>query len=104
MKRTEGIKSLHNAKKDKKNEFYTQLEDIEKELKHYKHYFKNKIVYCNCDDPKISNFFHYFSYNFENSIGALNKHKLSLVKLSPSAKTIRENSSNDIVNQIKKRK
>jgi hypothetical protein len=66
MKRTEGIKSLHNAKKDKKNEFYTQLEDIEKELKHYKHYFKNKIVYCNCDDPKISNFFHYFSYNFEN--------------------------------------
>jgi hypothetical protein len=41
------------------------LEDIERELKHYKEHFKNKVVYCNCDDPRVSNFFHYFSYNFE---------------------------------------
>ena len=58
-------KNLHNAKKGKNDEFYTQLEDIERELKHYKEHFKNKVVYCNCDDPRVSNFFHYFSYNFE---------------------------------------
>ena len=57
--------NFHRAKNSKKDEFYTQLSDIEKELKHYKKHFKDKIVYCNCDDPKISNFFHYFSYNFE---------------------------------------
>lgn len=56
---------LTNAKVNKQDEFYTQLSDIEKELRHYKHHFKDKIVYCNCDDPRISNFFHYFSYNFE---------------------------------------
>ncbi len=58
-------KNLHKAKSNKKDEFYTQLSDIERELKHYKKHFKNKVVYCNCDDPRISNFFHYFSYNFE---------------------------------------
>ncbi len=58
-------KNLHKAKANKKDEFYTQLTDIERELKHYKKHFKNKVVYCNCDDPRISNFFHYFSYNFE---------------------------------------
>lgn len=57
--------SLHKARDSKNDEFYTQLSDIEKELKHYKKHFKNKIVYCNCDDPRISNFFHHFSYNFE---------------------------------------
>jgi hypothetical protein len=57
--------NLRNAKKVKKDEFYTQLSDIEKELKYYKNAFKNKVVYCNCDDPRVSNFFHYFSYNFE---------------------------------------
>lgn len=57
--------NLHKAKDSKKDEYYTQLSDIEKELKHYKKHFKNKVVYCNCDDPRISNFFHYFSYNFE---------------------------------------
>jgi len=59
-------KILHNAKNVKKDDFYTQLSDIEKELTKYKKYFKNKVVYCNCDDPRISKFFHYFSYNFEN--------------------------------------
>lgn len=58
-------KNLHKAKNAKKDEFYTQLPDIENELKHYKKHFKDKIVFCNCDDPRISNFFHYFSYNFE---------------------------------------
>jgi hypothetical protein len=60
-----GNKSLSNAKKAKKDEFYTQLSDIENELRHYKEHFRNKTVFCNCDDPRISNFFHYFSYNFE---------------------------------------
>jgi len=58
-------KNLHEAKSNKKDEFYTQLSDIERELKYYKKHFKGKVVYCNCDDPRISNFFHYFSYNFE---------------------------------------
>jgi len=58
-------KSLHKAKKSKMDEFYTQLSDIEKELRHYKKHFKGKVVYCNCDDPRVSNFFHFFSYNFE---------------------------------------
>jgi len=44
---------LHNAKRSKKDEFYTQLPDIERELRHYRHHFKDKIVYCNCDDPYI---------------------------------------------------
>lgn len=57
--------SLHKAKDSKNDEFYTELSDIEKELRHYKEHFMNKVVYCNCDDPRVSNFFHYFSYNFE---------------------------------------
>lgn len=59
-------KNLHSAKTNKKDEFYTQLSDIEKEMRHYKKHFKGKVVFCNCDDPRVSNFFHYFSYNFEN--------------------------------------
>jgi hypothetical protein len=58
--------NLHQAKNAKKDEFYTQLPDIENELKHYRQHFKDKVVYCNCDDPRMSNFFHYFSYNFED--------------------------------------
>jgi len=57
--------NLRSAKKVKKDEFYTQLTDISKEMKHYKNHFKDKVVYCNCDDPRVSNFFHFFSYNFE---------------------------------------
>lgn len=59
-------KALGEAKKNKKDEFYTQLQDIERELKNYKSHFEGKVVYCNCDDPRVSNFFHYFSYNFEH--------------------------------------
>jgi hypothetical protein len=58
--------NLHKANTAKKDEFYTQLKDIERELKHYKEHFKDKVVFCNCDDPRVSNFFHYFSYNFEH--------------------------------------
>ena len=56
--------NLHKASKAKNDEFYTQLSDIENELKHYKEYFKDKIVFCNCDDPYESNFFKYFAMNF----------------------------------------
>lgn len=59
------VRNLNKAKISKKDEFYTQLPDIERELKHYKSHFKDKVVYCNCDDPRVSNFFHYFSYNFK---------------------------------------
>lgn len=56
--------NLSKAKQNKNDEFYTQLTDIEKELKHYKKHFENKVVYCNCDDPYESNFFKYFALNF----------------------------------------
>ena len=58
-------KYLKVANKNKNDEFYTQLTDIEKELRHYKEHFKDKIIYCNCDDPRVSNFFKYFYLNFE---------------------------------------
>ena len=60
--------NLHAADRAKKDEFYTQLTDIEKELKHYTEHFKNKVVFCNCDDPYESNFFKYFALNF-NRLG-----------------------------------
>ena len=58
-------KNLNKAKRAKQDEFYTQLADIEREAKHYAGHFRDKVVYCNCDDPRVSKFFHYFSYNFE---------------------------------------
>ena len=79
--------NLQKAKKGKNDEFYTQLEDIERELKHYKEHFKDKVVYCNCDDPRVSNFFHYFSYNFE---------KLGLKKLIT---TCYKNQSKDLFSE-----
>ena len=57
--------NLHKAKKWKNDEFYTQLSDIERELWYYKQHFKDKIVFCNCDDPEESNFWNYFALNFE---------------------------------------
>lgn len=57
--------NLHNAKKAKNDEFYTRLEDIEKEMCHYREHFRGKVIYCNCDDPKESNFFKFFSLQFE---------------------------------------
>ncbi len=67
--------NLTKAKAAKNDEFYTRLEDIEKELKHYTEHFKGKVVYCNCDDANRSNFFKYFSTNFQ---------KLGLKKLITS--------------------
>lgn len=55
-----------NSRKNKNDEFYTQLNDIELELKHYKEQFKDKVVFCNCDDPYESNFFKYFAINFNH--------------------------------------
>jgi hypothetical protein len=78
---------LKDAKRSKNDEFYTILSDIENELKHYKKHFKNKTILCNCDDPRISNFFHYFSYNFE---------KLGLKKLIT---TCYKNQSVDLFSQ-----
>ena len=57
--------NLHKAKIEKNDEFYSQLTDIEKELKHYKEHFKGKVVFCNCDDPEWSNFWKYFELNFD---------------------------------------
>lgn len=65
-------KNLNKAKKEKNDEFYTQYADIEKELIHYPNAFKDKVVYCNCDDPTKSNFFKYFYDHF---------HELGLKKL-----------------------
>lgn len=72
--------NLHKANKAKKDEFYTQLVDIEKELKHYKEQFRNKVVYCNCDDPFESNFFKYFASNFN----ALGLKRLIAISYKPS--------------------
>lgn len=58
-------KNLHNANKSKNDEFYTQLSDIERELSHYKDHFRDKVIFCNCDDPEESNFFRYFALNFD---------------------------------------
>ena len=66
---------LQKAKKSKSDEFYTQLCDIERELQYYQDCFVGKVVYCNCDDPRTSNFFRYFGTNF---------HKLGLKKLIAS--------------------
>ena len=59
-------KQLTGAKKAKKDEFYTQLADIEVELKHYREHFKGKTVLCNCDDPRKSQFFYYFVLKFHD--------------------------------------
>jgi hypothetical protein len=59
---------LNKARRQKTDEFYTQLTDIEKELKNYKKHFKGKVIFCNCDDPETSNFYYYFVSNF-NELG-----------------------------------
>jgi len=78
---------LNEAKRAKKDEFYTQLSDISNELKNYRKHFKDKVVYCNCDDPRVSNFFQYFALNFE---------KLGLKKLIT---TCYKNQSMDLFSQ-----
>jgi hypothetical protein len=61
-------KTFDAAKENKEDEFYTQLSDIEKELSHYKQHFYGKTILCNCDDPRVSNFFKYFALKF-NELG-----------------------------------
>ncbi len=92
MPREGSNKYFIKARKSKQDEFYTILSDIENELKHYTKHFKNKKVYCNCDDPRVSNFFHYFSYNFE---------KLKLKKLIT---TCYKNQSVDLFSKYDKEK
>jgi hypothetical protein len=92
MKTKSSNKNLHSAKISKQDEFYTQLSDIEKELSHYKEHFKRKVVFCNCDDPRISNFFVYFSQNFK---------KLGLKKLIT---TCYKNQDADLFSQNKSEK
>ena len=72
---------LRKAQVNKNDEFYTQLCDIEDELQHYEHHFKDKVVFCNCDDPRISNFYYYFASNFK---------ELGLKKLISACYTIQE--------------
>ena len=67
---------LNKAAKAKKDEFYTQITDIEKEMRYYRDFFRGKIVLCNCDDPFESNFFKYFAMNF-NSL-RLKKHTTTI--------------------------
>ena len=71
--------SLTDAKKAKEDEFYTELSDIERELRHYRQHFKGRVVYCNCDDPRASNFFHYFSYNFEIDLFSQNASECAIM-------------------------
>ncbi len=75
MSRNATNKLLQQARKSKKDEFYTQFCDIERELRYYHNHFKGKVVYCNCDDPRVSNFVRYFAINF---------HRLGLKKLIAS--------------------
>ena len=58
--------NLHKAKEAKNDEFYTQLNDVAEELRHYKEHFKGKVVFCNCDDPTSSAFWRYFHLNFDH--------------------------------------
>lgn len=84
-------KNLTNAKKAKNDEFYTQLSDIEKELKHYKKHFKDKVVYCNCDSED-SNFFKYFASNFN---------LLGLKKLIATSYKQNQKSTKIVINELK---
>ncbi|MBR2773703.1 MAG: modification methylase, partial [Selenomonadaceae bacterium] len=63
-----GNRNLNAASRAKKDEFYTQIRDIENEMYHYQHHFKDKVVLCNCDDPYESDFFKYFMIYF-NQLG-----------------------------------
>ena len=92
-------KNLTAAKRTKNDEFYTRLEDIEKELTNYKEYFKDKIIYCNCDDVEYSNFYKYFKDNFyELGIKKIIATNLSLDKTA--YKTEFDNNSKEVRTQL----
>ena len=93
-------KNLAAAKRIKNDEFYTRLEDIEKELTNYKEYFKDKIIYCNCDDVEYSNFYKYFKDNFDE----LGIRKIIATNLSlnrTAYKTEFDNNSKEIRTQLR---
>lgn len=94
MNKTNRNQDFEKARHAKKDEFYTSLSDIEIELKHYKQHFKGKVVYCNCDDPRASNFFRYFSTNF-HSLGL--KKLLATCYRSQDAKHFGKNDSGQAV-------
>jgi hypothetical protein len=73
-----GNEALARANRAKNDEFYTQLADVEAELRHYRNQFRGKVVFCNCDDPYESNFFKFFAMNF---------HHLGLKKLITTSYT-----------------
>lgn len=93
-------KQLNKAKKDKQDEFYTQLSDIEKELKHYKDHFKDKVVFCNCDDPQESNFWKYFKLNFDR-LGLKKLISTHFEREQPSYKLELTKESGCIITQLK---
>ena len=78
-------KSLGTAKKEKNDEFYTQLSDVEKELSNYTDQLRGKVIFCNCDDPYESNFFKYFAMNFNN----LGLKKLKHIRVGNECRVIR---------------
>lgn len=86
--------NLRKASKEKNDEFYTQLADIERELAHYKDHFKDKVIFCNCDDPEESNFFRYFALNFEK-LGLKKVITTHFEKTKPSYKLELEHDLND---------
>jgi len=92
---------LKKAKDSKKDEFYTQLDDIELEMKYYRKYFENKTILCNCDDPYESNFFKYFAMNF-NYLG-LKKLAATCYESSPIMYTQLDIFGNEIPYGIKDR-
>ncbi len=81
--------NLHQANRAKNDEFYTQLTDIEKELTHYKPHLQDKTILCNCDDPSVSNFFFYFTEQFE------------ILKLKKVISTCYKNQNRDLFSEHK---
>lgn len=96
-KEVAGNSSMNSAKKDKNDEFYTRLFDIENEMRHYKKHFKGKKIFLNCDDPEWSNFWQHFEMNFD--VYELDRlvathydaerptYKLELIRLCPPPRT-----------------
>lgn len=93
-------KNLTAAKRIKNDEFYTRLEDIEKELTNYKEYFKDKIIYCNCDDVEYSNFYKYFKDNF-NELGIKKIIATNLSLNKTAYKTEFDNNSKEVRTQLR---
>ena len=91
--------NLLTAKNKKNDEFYTRLEDIQKELTNYKEYFKDKIIYCNCDDVEYSNFYKYFKDNF-NELGIKKIIATNLSLNKTAYKTEFDNNSKEIRTQL----